>query len=159
MCVALSPAIETEKMWVARDAYDAGVNRAVLSLLDPQLNHRWRTDGLPQTFNFDGTPLKVSIQDELGRIDLNQADGSLLVNLFQSVGLDVQAARSLVDKILGWRDSNSGRRLNGAKEAEYRAAGMSVTPRNGPFQSIDELKLVMDMTLVLFHRVEKAIIV
>jgi len=47
--------------------------------------------------------------------------------------------------------------LNGAKEPEYRAAGYPYVPRNGPFQSIDELELVMGMTPELYQRIESAL--
>ena len=103
--------------------------------------------------------MRVRIQDELGRIDLNHADGSLLAGLLRSAGLDAEAADRLVDKILDWRTSGPGRRLNGAKGEDYRAAARAYRPRNGPFQSLDELKLVMDMTPNLFERVEPALTV
>ena len=140
-------------------AAEAAVNRAVLGLLDPNPQTRWRTDGAPRVIDFAGTRMQVRVQDELGRIDLNNADGTLLIGLLQSVGLDAQAASALVDKILDWRDFSTLKRLNGAKDPEYRAAGLPYRPRNGPFQSVDELKLVMGMTAELFLRVEPALTV
>lgn len=138
---------------------EAAMNRAVLALFDPQVERRWRTDGVAQNFVFNGIRMKVSIQDELGRIDLNQAQPTVLIALLQSAGLDPQSAMSLVDKILDWRESTPFKHLNGAKEAEYRAAGSAYRPRNGPFQSVDELLLVMDMTPALFQRIEPALTV
>jgi general secretion pathway protein K len=140
-------------------AAEAAVNRAVLGLLDPRPEARWRSDGVPRVIEFEGIRMQVQVQDELGRIDLNNADGSLLISLFQSAGLDALAAAALVDKILDWRDAGSLKRLNGAKEPEYRAAGLAYRPRNGAFQSVDELKLVMGMTSELFRRVEPAVTV
>jgi len=138
---------------------EAAVNRAVIALLDPQPERRWRTDGVAQNFEFDGAVIKVSIQDELGRIDLNQAEAPTLVGLLQSAGLDVDAATRLADKILDWRTATSLKHLNGAKEQEYRAGGSDYHPRNGAFQSVDELLLVMDMTPELFRRIEPALTV
>ena len=138
---------------------EAAVNRAVLALLDPQLDRRWRTDGVARAFDFDGASSRISIQDELGRIDLNHADASLLIGLFKSAGLDAQSAGKLVDKILDWRDANPAKRLNGAKEQDYRMSSHGYRPRNGAFQSVHELKLVMDMTPDLFKRVEPALTV
>jgi general secretion pathway protein K len=138
---------------------EATINRAVLGLLDPRYDRRWRVDGVAQEFSFGGARVRVAIQDELGRIDLNHADGALLAGLFQSVGLDSFSASRLVDKILDWRDSTGLKRLNGAAAEDYRAAGFAYGPRNGPFQSVDELKLVMDMTPELFRRVEPALTV
>jgi general secretion pathway protein K len=140
-------------------AAEAGLARAVLGLLDPRPEGRWRVDGVAQPFVLGRTKMRIAIQDELGRIDLNQADQALLSRLFQSLGLDAPAAMSLVDKILDWRDANPGRRLNGAKDRDYRAAGYTLGPRNGPFQSVDELQLVMGMSTELYERALPALTV
>jgi len=140
-------------------AMDAAITRAVLGLLDPRPERRWRVDGVPQEFTFADVKVRIAIQDELGRIDLNHADRSLLTGLFQSAGLGVVAASGLVDKLLDWRDAGQGRRPSGAKEPEYRAAGLAHAPRNGPFQSVEELKLVMGMTPELFRRIQTALTV
>ena len=136
---------------------EAGIHRAILSLLEPDPSRRWRTDGVPEDFTFAGHHLRVSIQDEGGKIDLNAADRELLVNLFISQSLDPPSADELTEKVLDWRDPNDAHRLNGAKAEDYRVAGYPYGPRNGALQSIDELKLVMDMTPELFKRVEPAI--
>jgi general secretion pathway protein K len=138
---------------------EAAVARAVLALLDRRPERRWRVDGVAHEFAFAGVRMRIAIQDELGRIDLNQADQSMLVGLLRSAGLEPQAASSLVDKILDWRDANPARRLNGAKDRDYKAAGFAYGPRNGPFQSVEELKLVMDMTPELFRRIAPALTV
>jgi general secretion pathway protein K len=133
--------------------------RAVLGLLEARPDRRWRTDGIAQSFDFAGAHARISIQDELGRIDINHAEDALLVSLFRSVGLDEHAAGSLVDKVLDWRDSSALKRINGAKAEDYRLAGYNYRPRNGPFQSLDELKLIIGMTPQIFRRVEPAITV
>jgi general secretion pathway protein K len=138
---------------------DAGIARGVLALLDRRPEKRWRIDGAVTTFNYDGVPLRIAIEDELGKIDLNGADGPLLEGLFRSVGIDPQTASVLADRILDWRDRSETHRLNGAKDAEYRAAGYAYGPRNGPFQATDELKLVMGMTPALFERIAPEITV
>lgn len=138
---------------------EAAVNRAVVGLLDPQPDRRWRTDGIAQSFEFAGTRIKVSIQSELGRIDLNQAEEPIFVGLLRSTGLDAGSANSLVDKILDWRTATPLKHLNGAKEQEYQASGSAFQPRNGPFQSVDELLLVMDMTPAIFRRIAPALTV
>jgi general secretion pathway protein K len=139
--------------------FEAAINRAVLGLLDPRYDRRWRVDGVVQDFSFGSARVRVAIQDELGRIDLNHADEELLTGLFRSVGLDSFSASRLVDKILDWRDSNGLKHLNGVTAEDYRAARLAYRPRNGPFQNVDELQLVMDMTPELFRRVEPALTV
>jgi general secretion pathway protein K len=138
---------------------EAAINRAVLALLDPRMDKRWPVDGTAREFDLDTIHIRLLIQDELGRIDLNHADRPLLMALFQSTDLETQAASNLVDKILDWRDTAPLQQLNGAKDKNYRDAGYTYRPRNGPFQSVDELKLVMGMTPDLFKRVEPALTV
>jgi general secretion pathway protein K len=140
-------------------AVDAAIARAVLGLLDSRPERRWRVDGVQREFVFGDARMRIAIQDELGRIDLNHADRSVVVGLFQSVGLDLDAAGELADKILAWRGSGAGRRPDGAQEPGDRASGSTLAPRNGPFQSVDELKLVMGMTADLYRRVEPALTV
>src|SRR5262245_59516738 len=74
---------------------EAAVTRAALGLLDPRPERRWRVDGTPQEFVFGDVKMRIGIQDELGRIDLNHADRSIVVGLLQSVGLGLDAAGGL----------------------------------------------------------------
>lgn len=140
---------------------EAGINRAILALLDPQPVRRWRFDGTPYQVSLLGTAVTLRIQDELGKIDLNAADRPLLLGLFSSAGLGPKAADLLVDKILDWRDGGGGgvKRLHGATAEDYRIARYSYHPRGAPFQRVDELLLVMGMTHDLFRRVEPALTV
>ena len=138
---------------------EAVINRTVLGLIEPSYDRRWRVDGVAQEFNFGEARVRVAVQDELGRIDVNHADGAILIGLFQSAGFNNSAASRLVDEILDWQDSSGLTHLNGATAEDYRAAGLSYRPRRGPFQSLDELQLVMDMTPALFRRVEPALTV
>jgi general secretion pathway protein K len=138
---------------------DAVINRAILGLIDARRDRSWRSDGVVQSFVFDGQAIRLVIQDELGRIDLNRADTGLLTGLFQSVALTPEEVSNTVDKILDWRDSSPLKHANGAKEQDYRLAGLPYGPRNGPFQSVEELMLVMGMTTTLFARVKPALTV
>jgi general secretion pathway protein K len=140
-------------------AAEAALARAVLALLDARPDRRWRVDGVPREFTFGEARMRVSIQDELGRIDINQADYGLLTGLFRSAGLTATEASGVADKLLDWRDTSSARRLNGAKDRDYRAAGYAAGPRNGPFQSVDEVQMIMGMTRELYQRVAPAITV
>jgi len=133
--------------------------RAVLGLLDSRASHRWRVDGVPQTFTFQDATLRVTIQDELGRLDLNHADRTALTGLLQWAGLDASSASKLTDEVLDWREANDTRHLAGATPRDYQEAGYAYRPRKGPFQSVDELRLVMGMSEELFQRVAPALTV
>jgi general secretion pathway protein K len=138
---------------------EAVIHRTILGLIDPRRDRAWRSDGVVQSFVFEGQSISLVIQDELGRIDLNRADTDLLTGLFRSVGLTPEQVSSAVDKILDWRDSTPLKHANGAKDQDYRLAGLPYGPRNGPFQSVEELMLVIGMTPALFAQVKPALTV
>ena len=97
--------------------------------------------------------MEVSMTDESGKIDINTASDALLRGLFLSQGMKDDEAAAMTDAILDWRDADSLKRLRGAEEAEYLAAGYSYKPANAAFQSNEELRLVMGMTAELFDKV------
>lgn len=134
---------------------DATIALAVVGLLDPRPEKRWRVDGVAQDASFAGVALQISIQDEYGLIDLNQADADLFRGLFRSVGVKDDESRRLADRVVAWRTAGSAR----AELAEYRAAGLSHAPRGRPFQSVDELGLVLGVTPEMYRRVEPALTV
>jgi general secretion pathway protein K len=140
--------------------FDAAVARAVLGLGDARLERRWRVDGVPRTFTFGGHALRIAVQDEVGRIDLNAADGSLVRQLLRSAGVAESDAATLTDRILDWRGHDAGlSRLHGGTDALYANAGLAYRPRHDAFQSVDELRLVLGMTPALFARIRPALTV
>ncbi|HLY59107.1 MAG TPA: hypothetical protein VKS60_26325 [Stellaceae bacterium] len=136
---------------------DAAVAETVLALGDRRADHRPRVDGVPRTIDVLGTKVEVTVQDEYGRIDLNQADGGLLVRLFHAEGLSGADAAALADKVLDWREPGPGKHLNGATADDYRDAGYAYLPRRAAFQTVDELRLVMGMTPELYDSVRPAL--
>lgn len=140
-------------------AADAGVERAILSLFDPRAERRWPVDGTPRDIVFDGTNISVAIQDEAGRIDLNYANHTFLHDLFKAAGAEPAQADALADRVIDWRTPKNTRSLNGATADDYRNAGYAWLPRGGPFQSVDELALVMGMTPQILARVAPALTV
>jgi general secretion pathway protein K len=138
---------------------DAAINIALLRMLDPSPGAQPPVDGTPFTIDFAGQPMAMRVDDEAGKIDLNEARETLLHRLLAAVGIDALAADPLVDKILDWREPGIGRRLSGAKAPDYRDAGFAYGPRGGPFQSVAELRLVIGMTPALFDRIAPSLTV
>src|SRR5262249_34662850 len=58
---------------------DAGVQRAILGLLDPDDTKAWLADGTPYQFSLGEGQVRVTLQDEAGKIDLNQAPDNVLL--------------------------------------------------------------------------------
>lgn len=139
-----------------RDALtEAATARTVLALLDSRVDHRWRIDGVPQPWVFNGRPMQISVEDEGGKIDLNAAGAPAIRQLLNATGV---GGIALADKILDWRDQKGDlHRLNGATGDDYIAAGRDYHPRGGSLQSVDELKLVLGMTTELYDRIRPAL--
>jgi general secretion pathway protein K len=136
----------------ARALAEAGVNRGIMELLKQEEDRVWATDGSPNQLPLEDGALTISVQDESGKIDLNVAQTELLGGLLHALGVDDRARDALVDSILDWRDPDDLRRANGAEAADYKAAGLPYGPKNGPFDSVDELQQVLGMTPALFLR-------
>ncbi|HEY2445363.1 MAG TPA: hypothetical protein VGI20_06465 [Rhizomicrobium sp.] len=141
---------------------DAGIVRALLALDDSRAANRWRVDGTPYAFSYDGIDMTISVQDEDGKFDLNEADDDTLQPLFESVGLDSRSASAITDRIVEWRTeltSSDTHTLNGGTDQDYAAAGRPWHPRHGDFQTVSELNLVLGMTPALFEKVRSALTV
>lgn len=137
---------------------DAGVQLAWFELLKPASDSlRWQGNGLVHEIVQDGVVLRITILDESGKIDINAAPEGLLRSLFKSAGLDDQASAALSDAVLDWRSPGDLRRLNGAKEQDYRAAGKNYGPPNAPFETVDELQRVLGMSPALYRQVAPAL--
>lgn len=100
----------------------------------------------------DGELLRISIEDDAGKIDLNSAGNDLLHALLQGVGLPEQQAANLLDAIGDWRDADNEKRPSGAELAEYIAAGKSPGPKNAPFESVFELGTVLGIDGAIFAK-------
>jgi general secretion pathway protein K len=138
----------------AEAAANAGVHRALYEFYKPFSDaERWKADGEMHELMLNGALVRVSALDESGKIDINTAAEALLKGMFLSVGVQEDAATALVDAMQDWRDSDSLTRPHGAEEAEYRAAGLKYKPANAPFQTIEELQLVLGMTPEIYRRV------
>ena len=137
---------------------DAGMHLAWFELMKPPTEpQRWQANGMAHEFMLDGARVQVSALDESGKIDLNTASDELLKGLFESAGLSEEASGALLNTVLDWRSAGNFKRLNGAKEEEYRAAGKNYGPPNAPFETVDELQRVLGMSPELYRRLAPAL--
>jgi general secretion pathway protein K len=88
----------------------------------------------------------VRVQDQGGLVDLNAASPATLAVLLALAGLPPEEARIYADRIADFRDTDESPRPNGAEAEEYRAAGLEVRPKNGPFLDVAELDQIIGMT-------------
>ncbi|MDC0325316.1 type II secretion system protein GspK [bacterium] len=79
------------------------------------------------------------IRDEEARLDINTASKEELAKLPGS-------SETIAAAIIDFRDDDDQMTPGGAESETYAALTPSYLPRNGPFRSVDELKMVYGMT-------------
>jgi hypothetical protein len=93
----------------------------------------------------------VELRDASGLLDINQSDRAMLVKYFDAVGLTPSTASDLADQIIDWRDTDSVPGTGGAEQEQYDREG--IVCRNGPFESLEELRFLPAMTAAIFDRI------
>ena len=148
-------------MGKARAAADGAVEEAAFQLIGrisaaaPVLDLR---DLAEFEIRIGDVPVHVSVEDEDGKIDLNGAQPELLAVLLQAVmrenkGLAAEDAVTLSDRIADFRDIDNLRRLHGAEDPEYLAAGLAAGAKDAAFDTVGELGQVLGMTPALAEAV------
>lgn len=138
---------------------ESGLALAELMLMHPDQQQRWRTDSSIYHVDYADASLRIQLLAETGKIDINSADEPLLQGLIAQVPLEAEEQTRLLNAILDWRDTDDQVRENGAEKKDYKAAGLSYQPGNKPFQSIEELQLVLGMNEQVFKALENLITV
>lgn len=143
----------------ARAMAEAGVWLAIQDLLAMEVDRKWLSDGREYTFSWYEGGISLQLQDEAGRIDLNTARAELLHGLLQDSGIDEAEAIGLLQAIMDWRDRDNLPRTAGAEDKDYRLAGRNYGAKDGPFNSVEELRQVLGMNDSIFAAVEPALTV
>jgi general secretion pathway protein K len=99
-----------------------------------------------------GRQFKATIGSEGARLNLNfvllSGHREILENLFTQWGLKVDQADHVADCLYDWVTPGDLRSLDGAKADDYERANLPQRPTYKPFDSFDEVKLVMGMDLL-----------
>ena len=90
--------------------------------------------------------MSIIAQDLFGLADLNWASSETLKTIISHALGQPQRAEQIVARILDWRDRDQTELAFGAEDADYRAAGINYEAKDGPFNSREELQLVLGVT-------------
>lgn len=124
---------------------ESGIALAETMLLNPDQNKAWRAEGNIYEINASDANIRVRLFSEVGKIDINKADQTLLQNLMTFAPVDTDHQSKLVNAILDWRDADDLVHIDGAEKEEYQQAGLNYQPTNKPFESTEELQLILGM--------------
>lgn len=131
----------------------AGMEYALVRVADRNPETHWPPDGRAHAWTFDGHDVQVRIIDETGKVDINQADLSLLSRLMQALGQPPDASDALAAAIIDWRDADTlSQPVGGAEDDAYAAAGRDYGAKDAPFETIAEVEQVLGMTPELYAR-------
>lgn len=166
VATGLSASVRTESRAVANAqlvlqaqyAVESGVELAAMNLMYPQ-SVRWPADGSIRSIDIGDARVRIATSHVTGKVDINAAPMVLVRSLLFQTGIDANSADLLADAILDWRDRDDFRRLNGAEDTDYRIAGLSYGAKDAPFNSVDELRLVLGMTDRIFTAIEPSVTV
>jgi general secretion pathway protein K len=138
---------------VAENAARAGIEYAMTRVAAPDPRQRWLPDGRAHRWHYGDAEVVVEIVDENGKIDLNQADLTLLTEFIRHLGVDQQQATLLAAAIIDWRDPDSLSQPNGGGEDDdYAGAGLPYGAKDAEFESVAELEQVLGMTTELYAK-------
>ncbi len=138
---------------------DAGVYRAVLGLIETDPARQMRADGTLYAWAYGGGEIRVALQDEGGKVDLNRATDALLAALFVAAGVGAQDAAALADAVRDFADADDLVRANGAEDEDYAAAGLPWGAKDAPFAAVEELQQVIGVTAPLYAALAPALTV
>ena len=141
--VTLGVAADAEHARLAAAA-DAGLAIAVRRLAEADRARRWTIDGRPRRAVFAGTDLAITVEDERGKIPINQLTDEQVRAMFEALGARGDTLAVRTDALLDWLDDDDEARDNGAEATWYATRGQR--PRNGALHSLDELALIRGMS-------------
>lgn len=144
----------------------AGLNRAIQVLIyqhatgssgssadESKAEERgWRVNADIPAVSFADGRFKLWINDERGKINLNEADQDLLTMMVNGFDIPDQQRFTIVSSILDWRDNDDFIHSNGAENDYYQSLADPYKCRNGPFRTTNELLLVKGVTKELWDK-------
>ena len=140
-------------------AAEAGIAYTEIMLLQPDQNKRWRADGNIYQVDFGNTQVRVRLLSESGKIDINKAGLPLLQALMAQAPVEEEKQAKLIGAIQDWRDQDDLLNIDGAEKKEYQDAGLKYQPRNKPFQTLEEVQMVLGMDENIYNWLEPLITV
>jgi general secretion pathway protein K len=135
---------------ILQSAADGAVHEAILRLLQGV----WMPDGLARVIRVGNSVVEVHIRNEAWKLNPNTASAPALQSLLAGLGVESGKRAALARAIVDWRSGGSRSESAGSKLLRYQAAGLPYGPANQPFESLDEIGLVIGMTPELLARMK-----
>ncbi len=99
----------------------------------------WQGSQESHQIQMPGGTVQVRVEDEGGKLNINQASEEHLTILFTALEFPPGQVRTMVDSILDWRSGGDQPRASGAKSNYYLGLDPPYVARNGPLEAVEEL--------------------
>jgi general secretion pathway protein K len=137
----------------AQEVARAGMEYALSRLQASDHQAAWQADGRRYRWRLDAAEVEIRVTDESGKVDVNLANAELLAALMHGLGCAPDRARQLAASIIDWRDNDGlSSPGGGAEDRDYSAAGLPYGAKDGLFESLAELRLVLGMDPTLYRQ-------
>jgi general secretion pathway protein K len=120
------------------------------------LNDSWKAK--PLHIEDERGVLDVNIEEESGKLNLNavippsgEYTGTYLAGVLTRLLTRLKLPTDLMDPLADWIDENDDPHRSGAEANWYQRLKPAFTPRNGPLQTLEELRLVKGFTSTTFE--------
>lgn len=114
----------------------------------------WLPSNQPYTVEIGGRDCNVFITDEGGKVNINKLTDETrigFIKFLKGYNLEELTAETITDCILDWLDKDDLHHVNGVEKDYYATLPEPYEPKNGPFESIEELTLVKGVTPEIFE--------
>lgn len=140
---------------------DAGVEIAKLRLARSQLRDgpTVAINGGPEICAFGAGLIRILIEAEPAKIDLNTAKPQLIVDAFRRAGFSAAEADVLAARLRDFRDADDLVSPNGGAEAAAYRAARRVGPKNADLEAVEELGQVLGVTAEAMERLRDVVTV
>lgn len=154
MTMTFSRTMHTEAKMIKHSLADAqseqlaesGIWMALQLLLDSYDGQPSNLESISQTLAERENNLSIYIQDHNGLIDLNYAPPELIQAALLGLGWNTFKAETLSHQIIDWRDKDHDKHRSGAEDMDYRAKGRADGAKDRPFNSVEEIRLLLDVS-------------
>ena len=122
----------------------------------------WFPHKEPYSVKIGNINCDVYLSDENGKINLNginKDNREIFIKFLTKKGMDILDADVVVDSILDWVDPDDLTHVNGAEDGYYGSLPEPYKAKDAPFNSIEELMLVRDVTPEIFESIRDDITV
>ncbi len=114
----------------------------------------WAPSNSPYSTRIGDRNCEVLISDESGKINVNKITDDTRASFIKfliAYKLEELVAETITDSILDWLDEDDLHHINGAEKEFYATLPEPYEPKNGPFESLEELALVKGITPEIFE--------